>query len=225
MAQAISISKFNSISINLLIFNFRLVTWYDWFNTTQVGDTRGAYRWRGRNASAARELNPKTLTSGLDDYPRASHPTVDERHVDLRCWMALASQLMADIGQLLGRRDTKKFADTAAFLSDNARLDAMHWSVTQHLLGSKNHNFFRSVSHQAYMDWGLHTDDVILARPKAPPHAHPSHVPTEKVGCVKSCWNICNICVQFIPYILVMLYIHSWKPHPSHVPTEKVCFV
>ena len=108
----------------------RLVTWYGWFNTTQVGDTRGAYRWRGRNASAARELNPKTLTSGLDDYPRASHPTVDERHVDLRCWMALASQLMADIGQLLGRRDTKKFADTAAFLSDNARLDAMHWSVS-----------------------------------------------------------------------------------------------
>ena len=144
----------------------RLVTWYGWFNTTQVGDIRGAYRWRGRNASAARELNPKTLTSGLDDYPRASHPTVDERHVDLRCWMALASQLMADIGQLLGRRDTKKFADTAAFLSDNARLDAMHWSV----------------SHQAYMDWGLHTDDVTLARPKAPPHAHPSHVPTEKVA-------------------------------------------
>ena len=148
----------------------RLITWYGWFNSTQVGSTRGAYRWRGRNASAARELNPKTLTSGLDDYPRASHPTVEEKHVDLRCWMALASQLMADIGELLGRRDTKKFKDTAAFLSDNTALDAMHWSVSQ----------------QAYMDWGLHTDDVTLARPKAPPHAHPSHVSMEKVRQVHS---------------------------------------
>ena len=138
----------------------RLSTWYTWFNTTQLGDTRGAYRWRGRNASALRELNPKTLTSGLDDYPRASHPTVDERHVDLRCWMALASQLMGDIGKLLGRRDSKKYIDTAAFLSDNKHLDSMHWSV----------------SHQAYMDWGFHTDDVTLARQKPPPNIHPSQV-------------------------------------------------
>ena len=138
----------------------RLVTWYGWFNTTQIGDSRGTYRWRGRNSSAIRELNPKTLTSGLDDYPRASHPTQEERHVDLRCWMALASKLMADIGRLLGRRDSKKFEETAAYLYDNNHLDSVHWSV----------------GHQTYMDWGLHTDDVTLARPKPPPHVHPSQV-------------------------------------------------
>lgn len=121
----------------------RLATWYTWFNTTQLGDTRGAYRWRGRNASALRELNPKTLTSGLDDYPRASHPTVDERHVDLRCWMALASQLMGDIGRLLGRRDSKKYEDTALFLSNNQHLDSMHWSVSHQSLAGEVYNMLR----------------------------------------------------------------------------------
>lgn len=87
-------------------------------------------RWRGRNDSTPLELNSNTLTSGLDDYPRASHPTSAERHLDLRCWMvskaktkmragqplcilslkcatlmcwqALASQAMANIGSVLG---------------------------------------------------------------------------------------------------------------------------
>lgn len=136
----------------------RLQAWFSWFNVTQVGDLPGTYRWRGRDETTNRELNPKTLTSGLDDYPRASHPNIAERHVDLRCWIAFAARVMARIAETLNY-PAKKYEETFQYLSDNNLLNKLHWSSNT----------------QTYSDFGLHTDKVILRKSASPSHKQRSH--------------------------------------------------
>lgn len=131
----------------------RLQAWFSWYNTTQRGEGLGTYRWRGRDATSFRELNPKTLTSGLDDYPRASHPTDQERHLDLRCWMGYAAGVMADLARLLGQ-DESKYLETHLHLTDNGLLNQLHLSPFT----------------ETYADFGLHTDSVVLKYPKMDPN-------------------------------------------------------
>jgi len=133
----------------------RLVKWFDWYNTTQIGELPGAYRWRGRDDKTDLELNPKTLTSGLDDYPRASHPSKDERHVDLYCWITLGTKVLAEIAMLLNRQG-EKYTNTYKYLANNKLLHQLHWS----------HN------RDTYADFGLHTDDVILKQKPPQPQHH-----------------------------------------------------
>ncbi|XP_070540906.1 mannosyl-oligosaccharide glucosidase-like [Ptychodera flava] len=129
----------------------RLKVWFNWFNTTQLGNVPTSYRWRGRDATTNKELNPKTLTSGLDDYPRSSHPSDEERHVDLRCWIALASGVMADIARTIGEPH-QQYQQTHDVLVDNSLLDKLHWSTKG----------------KQYSDYGNHTDHVTLERPPSP---------------------------------------------------------
>jgi mannosyl-oligosaccharide glucosidase len=126
----------------------RLNSWFQWFNSTQSGKYEGTFFWHGRDNMATRELNPKTLTSGLDDYPRASHPNDEERHVDLRCWMLLASNCMRSIAEFL-KMDTsleKDYYDMSNQLSDFGTLNKMH---LDNKIG-------------AYFDYGNHTEKVRL---------------------------------------------------------------
>ncbi|CAM0884412.1 unnamed protein product [Alopecurus aequalis] len=126
----------------------RLNSWFQWFNSTQSGKSEGTFFWHGRDNMATRELNPKTLTSGLDDYPRASHPNDDERHVDLRSWMLLASNCMRSIAEFL-KMDTsleKDYYNMSNQLSDFGTLNKMH-------LDNKT---------GAYFDYGNHSEKVRL---------------------------------------------------------------
>ncbi|RZF44964.1 hypothetical protein LSTR_LSTR001925 [Laodelphax striatellus] len=134
----------------------RLVAWFNWFNTTQLGDLPGTYMWRGRDANTNRELNPKTLSSGLDDYPRASHPNIDERHIDLRCWIAFSASTLSELSKLLNR-PYRKYQETFDYLTDQRFLDHLHWSPRS----------------ESYSDFGLHTDAVILKKLPPPPPPQP----------------------------------------------------
>ncbi|XP_027586405.2 mannosyl-oligosaccharide glucosidase [Pipra filicauda] len=123
----------------------RLRAWFSWLNRTQAGPEPLTFRWRGRDTDAERFLNPKTLASGLDDYPRASHPSEQERHLDLRCWMALGARVLAALAERLGE-PPEPYGDMALALSDNALLERHHWAPE---LG-------------AFADFGNHSTAVAL---------------------------------------------------------------
>ena len=63
----------------------------------------------------------------------------------------ISPRLMSDIGRIIGKDSASaRYAETANFLHDNGILDAAHWSS----------------EHGAYLDYGLHTERVILERPR-----------------------------------------------------------
>ncbi|KAG5521863.1 hypothetical protein RHGRI_034177 [Rhododendron griersonianum] len=113
------------------------------------GMATSSYFWHGRDNTTTRELNAKTLSSGFDDYPRASHPGDEERHLDLRCWMLLAADCMYSISKLLRKEKElgKEYGSTAKLLSDFAILNQMHFDD----------------AYGAYFDFGNHTEKVRLS--------------------------------------------------------------
>ncbi|CAD6190810.1 unnamed protein product [Caenorhabditis auriculariae] len=131
----------------------RLEKWNAWLRVSQMGSQKNGYRWRGRNAETYMELNPKTLASGLDDYPRASHPSVEELHLDLRCWLALCGRVMERLSKLYGTdAEHRKYAKQREELTDLDELVKMHWSEPAGI----------------FCDYGKHSMSVALARVPTP---------------------------------------------------------
>ncbi|XP_071479946.1 mannosyl-oligosaccharide glucosidase-like [Diadema antillarum] len=171
----------------------RLDKWFQWFNTTQQGPLPTSYRWRGRDATTNRELNPKTLTSGLDDSPRASHPSDEERHIDLRCWMALASSVMIEIGKTIGA-PYQEYEKTYQVLTNNALLEKLHWSPKAKM----------------FSDFGNHSSRVVLERPRPPPPVPGKPrppPPQEMVRVVKSKTGPTNKFVNSFGYVSLFPFL------------------
>jgi len=103
---------------------------FDWYRRTQAGDiktyereafsSKEGYRWRGRTPR-------HTLTSGLDDYPRAQPPHIGELHVDLLSWIGLMARNIQRIATFLGEKaDATKYSKIVEAISRN--VDDLHWS-------------------------------------------------------------------------------------------------
>jgi mannosyl-oligosaccharide glucosidase len=113
---------------------------YYWFRKTQIGDMRTydrpettskeAYRWRGRTET-------HVLTSGLDDYPRASSPHPGELHVDLLSWIGNTARVLHKVSSYLSdvgdsdnseeyTEDMFEFNKHMKGITEN--LQALHWS-------------------------------------------------------------------------------------------------
>ncbi|CAD5226415.1 unnamed protein product [Bursaphelenchus xylophilus] len=125
----------------------RLKQWYLWLRDSQQGPYKGTFQWQGRNQTTNLELNPKTLPSGLDDYPRASHPTSDEYHLDIRCWLAVASRVIRYLAELSS--DTmfiNEADDDQRTFGDINEINKYHWSHEK----------------RRYADFGLHSYKVKL---------------------------------------------------------------
>ncbi|XP_004696166.1 mannosyl-oligosaccharide glucosidase [Echinops telfairi] len=107
----------------------RLYAWFSWLHQSQIGPVPLSYRWRGRDPALPNLLNPKTLPSGLDDYPRASHPSTAERHLDLRCWVALGARVLLRLAEQLGEAEAvANLSPLATSLEAEASLDELHWA-------------------------------------------------------------------------------------------------
>ena len=106
---------------------------YEWFRKSQAGDLESykrpgpssthGYRWRGRYPQ-------HTLTSGLDDYPRAEPPHPGELHVDAISWVGYMAVILHQVSGFLGEEEDKqRFEGHVQAIRES--IDNIHWSTVE----------------------------------------------------------------------------------------------
>ncbi|KAJ2401509.1 Processing alpha glucosidase I [Coemansia sp. RSA 2559] len=89
------------------------------------------FRWRGRTMD-------HTLTSGIDDYPRARPPSAGELHVDLYSWVTYMEMVNSDLAVYADGNDNATSTKTAAASDSKIEaylhwLDELHWNEDEHM--------------------------------------------------------------------------------------------
>jgi len=110
--------------------------WINWFKLTQSGRRLHTYRWRGREKDGNGIFH--TLSSGLDDYPRAnSTDTSADAHVDIAAWIIMMHRVRSRLHAAIDGSTDTDAARVEALVTRH--VDAVHWSNTS----------------RAYLDRGL----------------------------------------------------------------------
>ncbi|KAK0712122.1 glycoside hydrolase [Lasiosphaeris hirsuta] len=134
----------------------RLARHYAWFRRTQAANFSSAYprpagdagpgrgfRWRGRTPS-------HTLTSGLDDYPRANPPHPAELHVDALAWVGAAADALRQVAGFLGEGEDE--ATYAGHVEDvKEGLEVLHWDGERYCDATVEGAEFVRVCHEGYL--------------------------------------------------------------------------
>ncbi|KAK3358234.1 glycoside hydrolase family 63 protein [Lasiosphaeria hispida] len=133
----------------------RVARHYAWFRRTQAGNFTSAYprpagaadghgfRWRGRTPQ-------HTLTSGLDDYPRANPPHPGELHLDALAWVGAAADALRQVAAFLGEEgDEVLYAGHVEAAKKG--LEVVHWDGERYCDATVEGGQFARVCHEGYL--------------------------------------------------------------------------
>lgn len=153
----------------------QLQSHYEWFRRTQKGgilewdreaySNKEGYRWRGRTPTHC-------LTSGMDDYPRASTPHTGELHVDLLSWIGMMTRSMKEIATVLEEEDdVEMYANIENDIIHN--IDDLHWSEEDSMYCDSTIDDFQESIHICHKGYVTLMPFLVKLIPSSSPHIKP----------------------------------------------------
>ena len=208
----------------------RLERWVLWLLSSQRGEEPGSFRWRGRG-DPGEKLMATTFASGLDDYPRASEPGPEERHVDLLCWIIKGSQILSRLAFVQAAAKPSGGSDVAA--KGQLERGEKYAQVAEELLGALD-TFHWNETLGGYFDYGMHSEDGFIGETYAVRCGNPTTKTAVDVrversvlmqydeenpeGHMSPCPSSYPVVVGLLSNEPTMAYVRGPEMIPQHVP-------